>query len=195
MTMPTSLLASFSNDPNAKYILVGVVGVIVLYVVMRPFLQKKKKDPFDRANFTQSLSQQRGVERQMQHLLVELNEMARQMTAQLDSRSTKLELLIKDADERLAELRRATDAARSAAPRFEIPPSSALFAPTTPSQQPSSFGLREPEPDVDATDPTHLQIHQLSDEGKTVSDIAAILGHPSGEIELILALRPKASRV
>jgi len=38
------------------------------------------------------------VERQMQSLLVELSEMSRQISAQLDTRSAKLELLIKEAD-------------------------------------------------------------------------------------------------
>src|SRR4051794_28405296 len=62
--------------------------------------RKKKSDPLEKP-FNVSLSQQRAVEQQMQSLLVELSEMSRQITAQLDTRAAKLELLIKEADEKI----------------------------------------------------------------------------------------------
>ena len=40
----------------------------------------------------------------MESLLVELSEMARQISAQLDTRSQKLEILIREADEKIAAL-------------------------------------------------------------------------------------------
>ena len=43
----------------------------------------------------------------MGNLLVELSEMARQVTAQLDTRTLKLETLLKDADQRIAALKEA----------------------------------------------------------------------------------------
>ena len=210
----SALLAqSLGNDPSAKYILIGLVGVVVLYVIVRPFMQKKKKrDPLERTSPIGSLSQHRGVERQMQNLLVELNEMARQMSAQLDTRSTKLELLIKDADDRLAELKRMTALAASTTPRFEIRDTPLRDAPMregglrdavsydAPARDESSFRQPPSRRYESATDPetqdaAHLPVYQLSDAGNSVSDIAATLGRPSGEIELILALRPKATRI
>src|SRR3954469_20869370 len=77
----------------------------VLIIVYTMLKKRGRKDPLDHAPSSSTLSQQRSVERQMSNLLVEMSEMARQVSAQLDTRSTKLELLIKDADERIAELR------------------------------------------------------------------------------------------
>ena len=38
-------------------------------------------------------------------------------------------------------------------------------------------------------DPRHAQVYDLADEGLSPPEIARQLGRPSGEIELILALR------
>src|SRR5687767_14142830 len=80
-------------------------ALFIIYVVMRSSF-KKKKDPLDKSRPNLSLSQQRSVEREMSNLPVELSEMARQITAQLDTRSAKLELLMDDADKKIAELKR-----------------------------------------------------------------------------------------
>ena len=46
---------------------------------------------------------------------------------------------------------------------------------------------------VPSTDPRHAEVYALADEGRSPAEIAARLDRPNGEIELILALRPKAS--
>ena len=70
-------------------------------------MMRKKSDPLEPSAFG-SLSRQRGVERQMETLVVELSEMTRQISAQLDTRSAKLEQLIQDADQRIESLRHLT---------------------------------------------------------------------------------------
>jgi DNA-binding NarL/FixJ family response regulator len=42
-------------------------------------------------------------------------------------------------------------------------------------------------------DPRHAQVYDLADEGLSPPEIARQLGRPSGEIELILALRGDAA--
>ena len=81
----------------------AVLGIAtIFYAVFRPML-RKKRDALDRpANFRPS--QQRTVENEMQNLLVELSKMAQQVSAQLDTRAAKLEMLIDDADRKIAEL-------------------------------------------------------------------------------------------
>jgi hypothetical protein len=151
--------------PNARFwFMVAVAGITILYVVIRPIL--KKKDPLAKAPKFASLSQQRSVERQMQNILVELSEMARQISAQLDTRAAKLELLIKEADEKLAALK-------------------------TANAQPSYPAASTPEPAAAPaySDPRYVQIYSLADLGRSARDIAQQLNRPSGEIELILALR------
>ena len=92
------------RDPTLQWALIVLALVTILYVtVIRPSA-KKKKDPLAKSPSSSSLSYQRNVERQMQNLLVELSEMARQITAQLDTRTQKLLMLIQDADERITKL-------------------------------------------------------------------------------------------
>lgn len=172
------LSQSFLNNENAPWLVIGAGVFIIMYVVIRPFM-RKKKDPLDKPPFMRSLSQQRSVERQMETLLVELSEMSRQMSAQLDTRSTKLELLLKEADEKIATLKQLSN--RPPRP-FEIDGAdTAASAVPDPAPRASMIDL----------DPTHAEIYRLADEGKSVTQIGSALDRPSGEIELILALRPR----
>lgn len=152
-------------------------GVFVLfYMLMRG--KRRKRDPLDHhAGPGLSLSQQRRTEEQMQHLLVELAEMSRQISAQLDTRSKKLELLIHDADERIAVLRTMT----------ETRASSTSSRPAHPAHDVNDEG-----PPAAPLDPRHAQVYDLADKGRTATQIAEELARPRGEVELILALRPRA---
>ena len=99
-------LSEFSaHDPYFQWILIAMAVVTLFYAVVRPAM-KKNKDPLAKTPAMSSLAQQRNVERQMQNLLVELSEMTRQISSQLDTRAQKLQMLIVDADERIAELKK-----------------------------------------------------------------------------------------
>ena len=159
----------------------GAAGLIYLTVI-RPMM--RRKDPLDKPPAFASLSQQRAVERQMQSLLVELSEMARQITAQLDTRAAKLELLIKEADEKIAALHSSQHGDNNG---FSHP------APAVPAVSPASPAtLTVPARALaEEPDPRHAQVYALADEGRDANDIASQLGRPRGEVELILALRSK----
>lgn len=158
-------------DSFQKWALVCAAILTVLYVVMRPF-KNKRKDPLKpRAN--PSLAGQREVERQMTDLLVELEQMARQMTAQLDTRTRKLELLIKEADQKIAMLQGAAQNAP------------ALVDGSSPMESAAEL------PPVPLPDSRHSEVYDLADTGQSARQIAQQLGRPQGEIELILALRPR----
>jgi hypothetical protein len=184
------------NDQTI-WIAVAVGGMIVLYLLMRP---RKKKDPLA-GGPTFSLARQRGVEEQMNNLLVELSEMARQVSAQLDTRAAKLELLIKEADERLAALRDATGGAPLEPATQLIPPKSPVSdngsaAQTAPSREIDSaeqaaLSAARPTTAEGSADPRYADVYALSDEGRSAQEIARLLSRPAGEVELILALRPK----
>ena len=155
--------------PSQMWGFIGLGVVLLIYVVvLRPMM--RRKDPLERPPAFASLSQQRSVERQMQNLLVELSEMARQVSGQLDTRAAKLELLIKEADEKIAALRAAGNGQSGAA---------------------SSSSVSAPVGAAEVPDPRHAEVYALSDQGHAPHDIAAQLGRPRGEIELILALRGK----
>jgi hypothetical protein len=157
------LLESRLDLPQWVALCVGAIAVS--YLMLR---SRKKKDPL-RKTPSMSLSQQRSVERDMSNLLVELSDMARQISGQLDTRAAKLELLIKEADEKIAALRSTASAAAGPANVFE--PVASI-------------------PD-EMLDPRHAEIYRLCDQGRSAHEIAQQLDRPSGEVELILALRPK----
>src|ERR1700733_13993144 len=152
---------------SQTWLLVAVACVVSLYAFfMRPMM-RNKKDPLARSPVRSSLAQQRQVERQMETLLVELSQMARQITAQLDTRTAKLEALMKDADQKISEL------------------GSNLHQPLRiPERLPERLPERPPR-----EDPRHLAVYELADAGLSAGQIAQRLSRPGGEIELILALR------
>lgn len=165
------MLAQFANpSPQAAWVIVAASAFALIYLMLvRPKL--RKRDPLARLS-SSTLSQERTVERQMQNLLVELSEMSRQISAQLDTRAAKLEAMIREADEKLAELRHASGAAAEPRP-------------------PSPCSITEPAPPPAELDPRHAEIYALADTGRDAHQIATELSRPRGEIELILALRAK----
>ena len=157
--------------PSTQWVVLAVAAGATAFVLFRPKM-KAKKDPLNRPPEANSLAQQRSVERQMQNLLVELSEMARQVTAGLDTRAAKLDALIREADEKIAAL----SALQSALPISQSAPVQAA----------------PPPPCAYEPDPRHVEVYTLADQGQSPSQIAGQLNRPNGEIELILALRPRS---
>lgn len=155
------------------WLVIAMVMMAITYLLLRNSA-KKRRDPLSTpARF--SLAQQRATERQMESLLVQLSDMARQISGQLDTRAAKLEALLREADEKLEQLRNAID------------------DPATPAR-------RQPEPEErppmrlivpETIDPRHAEVYRLADQGQSSHQIAQRLNRPSGEIELILALRAR----
>ena len=166
--LPILSATTFDTQDKRVWIGLGLAVMAAMYLILRPMM-RKKKDPLEKMPFS-NLHTQRTVEQQMSNLLVELSDMTRQLSAQLDTRAAKLELLIREADEKLASLKSASTAAVAVpAPAF------------SPADRP------RPEPDS-----RHSHIYSLADEGRSPGEIAASLDRPKGEIELILALRAKS---
>jgi hypothetical protein len=165
VAMDGQLLSLTQLDPFQKWSIICAAILTIVYAVMRPL--RKRKDPLSRPPNSLSLASQREVEKQMTELLVELEQMARQMTAQLDTRAAKLEMLIKEADARLESLRQATAGPTTAAPAQGVSPTH------------------------DAQDSRYAEVYLLAEQGHTPRQIAQIMGRPYGEIELILALQAK----
>lgn len=176
--MPHFLMQTSTQNPNS-WVIYGVAALGGFYILLRYVAKKRKKDPLTDSPVRFSLSQHKAVEREMQNLLVELSDMSRQITAQLDTRSAKLDALIREADEKIAELRALSEGQPNVAPSRAY---DSYRLPTSPIQ-PASSSLLNNE------DPRHAAVYQLADQGKSAPQIAAELGRAKGEIELILALR------
>jgi hypothetical protein len=161
-------------DQTSRWFVIGLAIVTILYAALRPLM--RKKDPLSKPPAFTSLAQQRSVERQMQNVLVELSEMSRQITAQLDTRAAKLEAMIREADEKIATLKALQGSAGGIS-------SGAAPAPLSPVERGGNL------PADPIVDPSHAMVYALADQGRSQKDIAQELNRPSGEIELILALR------
>jgi hypothetical protein len=168
-------------DPTARWALTAFAILLCIWIVLRSW--RKRKDPLEKPIFKTSLAQQRALERQMSNLVVEMSEMARQITAQLDTRAAKLELLIKEADEKIARL------ATAGGPKNGNGSSASTGGP----EESGRISPVEPVPSDPPVQPDarHAQIYRLADQGRSSQQIAQELHRPSGEIELILALRPR----
>ena len=207
------LLLESSANPSSQWAVIALGVLTILYIaVIRPMRKGRRKDPLERTPAQLSLAQQRVVEREMTNLLVEYEEMLRRMSAQLETRAAKLELLIREADEKLQKLEKL---ARSPVPDQE--PAASQWQPGPPPGPPGLAGTEgaaswkaEPalsqesardalvvgaaagEAAPSGSDPRnarHAEVYDLADRGRTPPQIAQQLKRPSGEIELILALR------
>lgn len=92
----------------------------------------------------------------------DVEELAQRLAAELDRRADRIERLIAAADQRIA----------------------ALDRPRTPLAPPAS----RTEPPHDAA-PVQSLVFQLADEGLPIVEIARRVQHPTGQVELMLALR------
>jgi hypothetical protein len=139
----------------------GVALGVTALLVWLLVRASRHRDPLSRETPTLSLSQQRAVERDISALMNDLAEMAREVGKELDRRSARLEQLIREADKRLE--------------RFSE--NSVASTPAPPAGEP--------------IDPRHVEIYTLADQGVAMQEIAQRLKRPNGEVELILALRPR----
>ncbi len=176
--MPYFLLQASPPNPNS-WVIYGAAAMGGFYILLRYMSKRKKKDPLADTPVRFGLSQHKSVEREMQNLLVELSDMSRQITAQIDTRSAKLDALIREADEKIVELRALSEGQSSVAPSRAY---DSYRLPTSPAQPAASSVISN-------DDPRHAAVYLLADQGKSSPQIAAELGRAKGEIELILALR------
>ena len=191
------LIASPFADEATKWVVIGLAVVTILYAVMRPAM--RRKDPMSKLNKGEafsSLAQQRSAERDMSNLLVEMSEMARQITGQLDTRAAKLEMLIQEADEKIRQLQQLGSGNGSGAAREgrdeAVGGGSMVVRPQASPALPGATVQELAPPQSPQTAARYGEIYALADEGHTAQEIAHQLGRPNGEVQLILALRPRS---
>ena len=179
------------DDPVAA-IAVGVGAIMLIYLfLLRPKARqaRRRPDPLNvPASRRQSLAGEREAERAMQSIVLQLEQMSRQIGAQVDTKAAKLEALIAEADEKIQALGRAvSDAPTAPTPdRDRAAGLAAMLSEQIRSSRPA--GANENETGL-AGLARHGDIYRLADEGLDASAIAGRLRRPRGEVELILALR------
>lgn len=195
MTMPPPLFAASTPVDWQQWVLIAGGFGLLGYFYLRS-RGGRRRDPLSRPPReiagAVDLARHRATERQLEGLLVDLEQMSRQISAQLDTRAARLEALLNEADEKLAALDRANQLPLAASPRERDPFS--ISKPQAAVERPASANPTEPSnlsPPPDGVDRTTARIYALSDEGRPTGQIAMEINRPQGEVELILALRPR----
>jgi hypothetical protein len=198
--------------------LLAFLGVALLLIQLRrrQFRTTGGRD-VTRAQSTR-LRDQRGVQQAMDQLLLQLEELSRRINAQVDTKFLKLEMVIRDADDRIARLEGLLgkpkqpgtrtaggvkapepkpasvpgDGSRptTASARASVAPPGPSTPPAMASTSPGRTGdASEPAKPVMPTDPRVGRVHALADAGQQPIKIAEELDMPLGEVEFILNLR------
>ncbi len=187
------LAAGFFRNPD--WILVLGVLMLTVWAMMRLASRRKRGQPnLSAQEQIERNHQARGVRGDLEDLMVEIEQMAKRMSAQLDAKAIRLERLLDETDQRIAYLEQlqqrqpaTSDTAispdSSDTPDAGAPGPHATAAPPTP-------GFTPPPPVDDLQDdPLLSKVYQLADAGLDANAIAREIGDHVGKVELILALR------
>jgi len=172
------VLAAISGTQIALLALFAAVLTIIM-ISTRNRVRTSMQAPRKTARSTwNEANDRRQALREVEDVLVELDQVARQVHGQLDTRFAKLEAVIRDADGRIAKLERLLRQAEGT-PSLDVT-------------------LNEIRPDEPAPEPVmgtgpHAEVYRLADAGMSEIQIAQETGKTTGEIELILALRKARS--
>ena len=173
-------LGAGAVSSSQMIMLVLAVGMLAILMIStyRRTRQRRQAPRTSARELYAKLQKESEVKRDMGQVMLELDQLARQIHGRIDTRFAKLEAVIRDADERINELSRLLRAAEGV-PGVDV---------TLGQEDPD-----EPSPSSDqAADSRYGAVYRLADSGLPVTQIAQEVGKTSGEVELILALR-KAS--
>lgn len=172
-----------------------IVGITLLFICFVLYARTRKRIQQNQKKFQWQASEPETVRSegnviysQIQNLMAELAELSRQINGQIDTRLAKLELLIREADRKLAQLEEGSGRPVQPTAPFVNPRQSA---------QPKPPGSADREPRAlgetfnQSTNPADLEVMQLFEKGLAPVAIAQRLNRPLGEIELILTLKGK----
>ena len=168
-------------------IIISAVAAFLLMMSMRRRRPTPQAPPIPepQPRSTESVASP-ALRRDLDALMVELQDLSRRISAEIDTRFAKLEAAMKDADRRIAVLNRLTR--ESGAPR--VMPASSSMEPADENRDPAA--APKPPRLRSAPDVRHTVIYELADAGFTPVEIARDLGRTPGEVELILNLRRQA---
>jgi hypothetical protein len=186
-------VASSADNGMTVLLLVLCATVIMIMLLRRHQFRGATRRDMARDHVARVRDQHR-LHQSMDELLVQLEEVSRNVGAQVETRFAKLEKVISDADDRIARLEHmlghsSTEASR---PRANTP--------STPARPPARLPRRDdagaaPErgpdtsPPVKPIDPRFQRVYDLVDAGASPIKAAQQLNMPLGEVELILNLR------
>jgi hypothetical protein len=179
--LPVGLLAEVGLTRPQLALIAGIILITVTLLISsrrRKGLDAPSPKSYAREQLAR-LREENGIREDMEELLARVQDVARDLNAQLDTRFHKIERVLREADARVAQLERLIRVA-DGRPGCDL---------TVTDQGASGQALAE-RPSPPPLNPRHVAVYKLADQGQSILEIAQSTGQPAGEIELILALRP-----
>jgi hypothetical protein len=180
----TSLLASSDTSviTPSQLALIGLIVAITALMLIstrRKWRESQNSPRSYTRELYKRLKEEKSTISDVQEVMLELEQLARNIHGQIDTRFAKMEKAIHDADERIEQLSRLIRAA-GGQPAIDVTVTDKTAT--------------DPASDGDANDSAvaeapHADVFRLADAGMAPAEIAKELGSPIGEVELILALR------
>ena len=189
-TEPSGLDPAALGGSNTLAGLLMAGGVLIItFILMSRLRRKRMMAPPDVSTSEQiaAIRARAGDRNNIDAFKADVHDFTRQMAGLLDSKAERLEQLIADADDRLSRLE-ASGPDRSGSHRSDLDHAGTH---RNAASQRSATPPRTP-PDLenpDSSDPLHDRIYRLADSGLDPIAIARETGQPTGQVELILALR------
>lgn len=192
------LFGSMTSTENWLPGALAALGILLITTtLLRRWVKKSRasrnRDPHETLRDQRETLQNRAERDSLEKLMVEVQELTRVCAAQIENRATKLEHLIELADQRLAELERATNQRPAPAPvaaeRERAVETRSASPSSGRSRDWSAEGDEEPASPAQRRDQLAERVHELSAMGLKSVEIARQLDEQVGKVELILALR------
>jgi hypothetical protein len=187
MAFAESWFSEVSSQTEALPLLLGVVVVTTILIILtRRRARQSRSDDFRPQRTTEIGSRARSdINHEVGELLIQLQTVAREITGQIDTRYRVLEAVIRDADRKIARLETMSGQGAAAdKPATHLDVTVGDDCETYPAAEPSNART---SPGGNAS---RERIYALADGGASLVDIARQIGRPTGEVELILSLRP-----
>ena len=176
--LPRLFAQSGGGFDLGEFLLPGAIALglgIILRFTYRRLNRSIQRTPQSARDNYASMAAESHARRDVEHVLLELDEVARQIHGRIDTKFAKLESIIRDADERIDRLSRLVSSA-DGKPSVDV----TLDQEVT-TDPPETAAGSEPN--------SNSVIYSLADGGMPAVQIAEQVGRTTGEIELIIALR------
>ncbi len=170
------IAAGITTGQIVGLVLAGFLLTIVMLSTHRRTRKSRAVSGHSVAERYRDLKDERAATREIDQVMLDLDRLSRDIQARLDTRLARLECLIRDADQRIAQLSQGAPET----PSFDV---------TLGDEQPTAR-----EGAATTNDAGHQTVYRLADDGLSNIEIAEQVGRPQGEIELILGLRRATAR-
>ncbi|MHC4236129.1 MAG: hypothetical protein ACYSUQ_13520 [Planctomycetota bacterium] len=171
---PAQLAIGISNGQLVLILVILAVTALMMISTRRRLREARNSPKAYAREQIARLRDEQAVVQDVEEVMLQLEQLSRQIQARIDTRFAKLEAVIRDADGRIDRLERLLRQAEGD-PSLDVTVDNA-------SQEVSDQSGTD-------DDPRRRLIYELADAGRTPVQIAEEAGQNIGEVELILALR------